>query len=145
MLPGILSPQLHLVAPLTSSTTFQRHWPSQMCQTCPRPGEHAPAVPSAGNALPWPLHGWLLFCCSNMSLAIISSEMQRKHLPYCWHPITVTSPNSTSLQNAHHHLRLSFVSLFYPPPLSIRAEICVPWLCTVSSGLKQAWNRVTAQ
>lgn len=41
---------------------------------------------------------WLAaFCCSDMSLAITSSEMQRKHLPYCWHPITVTSPSSTSL------------------------------------------------
>lgn len=64
-----------------------------MCQTCSHLRASAPAVPSARNALPPDL------CMAGcfLSLAIISSEKQRKHLLCCSHPIIVTSPSSTSL------------------------------------------------
>ena len=49
---------------------------------------------------------WLAAFCLDLSLAITFAGKQRKQLLYRSHPATVTSPDSTSLDNAHHYLRL---------------------------------------
>jgi len=66
---------------------------------------------------------WLAAFCLDRSLAVTFSEKQRKHRLYHSHPATVTSPDSTSLYNAHHYLRLCFLSLFDSLFPSTRAGI----------------------
>lgn len=85
------------------------------CQLFPLPGILFPQTSA-----------WLaVFCLSDLGLAITFSEKRRKHLLYHSHPITITSPNSTSLCNVYHFLRLSFVSRFYSLSPSTRAGICL--------------------
>lgn len=116
--PTLFHPSCH---PLHSSDTGLL----KCAKHVPISGSLHQLFPLPGMLFPLTFARLAAFCRSDLHLAIISSEQQRKYLLCCSHPITVTSPNSTSLHNANHYLKLSFVCWFYSlSPISEQGFVC---------------------